>query len=95
MAARGYGAFAVGIILLCLALAILGFGAAALGGFNSRAVVFYVALFASAAASFYLLANRRELSPKSLRRVAAVVIVALLIALSPAFLGLYVLLKGG
>ena len=95
MKTRGYAAFAVGVILLCVVLAILGFPAGVLGGFNAHAIAFYIGLLASTGASFCLLANRRELSPKALRLVAAIAGAGVLGALSPLLFWLgYALLNG-
>ena len=87
MSPNGYGAAAVANIFVCLILALYLLLPFAMGGFNVVAVTTYLALLTSVAASFYLLAQRHELSPRELTRAAVFAGVALLVALLPLLFG--------
>ena len=86
MTSRSYGKLAVCNVILCVILAIISFPAAAFGGFTALAIGTYVAIFASMMASFYLLAMRRELSQRALRRVFVFATSALLVVIAPGLL---------
>lgn len=83
------GALATVNIVFCVIVGFLMFGAAALGsigGFNPLVLLLYGGLALSMLTSFYLLANRRELSAAGRTRFAALAAVWTLTALSPIIL---------
>lgn len=88
MSAKAYGAIAVTNIIFCCLLALAILMPASMGGFNAIAIGTYVALILSIAASFYLLAKRRELEPSALRQLAGVIAAATLLATTPLVVGL-------
>ena len=88
MTSNRYGVLAVAIILFCIPLGVFAFPVFAFAGFSLFHVAWYLMLLTSIAASFYLLAKRRELAPSALRRVAIVAVASLLVVVAPMLIGL-------
>jgi hypothetical protein len=83
-----YGAIAITNIVFCFLLVLVLLVPASMGGFNAVAVSMCVTLLTSIVLSFYLLAKRRDLSARVLRRLTAFIVVVTLIGIAPLLVGI-------